>query len=128
MKKLCVMAAALCLYIAAFSQQADWKEMHTFHSVMSKTFHPAEEGNVKPLKENATELVAKAKSWQLSKAPAGYNEKITSPILKKLVDQCNAIDAAVKAKKSDKELTKLITGAHDIFHEIMEKCKVGEKH
>lgn len=128
MKKLFVMAAALFLHIAVFSQQGDWKEMHTFHSVMSKTFHPAEEGNLKPVKENATELVAKAKSWQRSKAPAGYNEKVTSPILKQLVDKCNAIDAAVKAKKSDKELTKLISEAHDIFHEIMEKCKVSEKH
>ncbi|MBR2648674.1 MAG: hypothetical protein IKD55_07525 [Sediminibacterium sp.] len=128
MKKLCVMVAALFLNIASFSQQTDWKEMHAFHSVMSKTFHPAEGGNLKPVKENAIELVTKAKSWQLSKAPVGYNEKVTSPILKQLVEKCNAIDAAVKAKKSDKELTKLITEAHDIFHEIMEKCKVGEKH
>jgi len=128
MKKLFVMAAALILSVAAFSQQADWKEMHAFHGVMSKTFHPAEEGNLKPVKENATELVAKAKSWQASKAPAGYDAKATAPILKQLVEKCNTIDAAVKDKKSDKELTALITGAHDIFHEIMEKCKVGEKH
>jgi hypothetical protein len=45
-----------------------------------------------------------------------------------LVASCEAVEAAVKAKKSDKELTSLITKAHDDFHEIKEKCVVGEKH
>jgi len=38
------------------------------------------------------------------------------------------LENAVKAKKSDKELTTLITATHDVFHEIKEKCKPGEKH
>jgi hypothetical protein len=45
-----------------------------------------------------------------------------------LVTSCEAIEAGVKAKKTDKELTALITKAHDDFHEIKEKCVVGEKH
>ena len=67
MKKLLVWCAALIIGVAASAQdkKQDWKEMHSFHGVMSKTFHPAEEGNVAPLKENATALVQKAKEWQV---------------------------------------------------------------
>jgi hypothetical protein len=127
MKKIILFAAAAMLSLASFAQQAEWKQMTDFHGVMSKTFHPAEEGNLKPTKANAAELVSKAKSWQSSTVPAGYDAKLAAPILKKLVESCSALEAGVKAKKSDKELTTLITAAHENFHEIKEKCVVGTK-
>lgn len=128
MKKLWVLAMAAIFTMSLQAQEASWKQMEDFHAVMSKTFHPAEEGNVKPLKENVANLVAKAKAWEAGAVPAGYDAKITKPILKQLVAKCVAVEAAVKAKKSDKELTSLITATHDVFHEIKEKCKPGEKH
>ena len=40
MKKFFVLAIAAIFSFAATAQQADWKQMHDFHAVMSKTFHP----------------------------------------------------------------------------------------
>lgn len=120
------MVAALLLLSATLSYaqpKGNWKEMHDFHGVMSKTFHPAEENDLAPLKENSGELLTLAKAWQQSKVPQGYNQQVTAPILEKLVQQFVRIQAAVNAKKSDPELKKMITEAHDIFHELMEKCK-----
>jgi hypothetical protein len=128
MKKLLVLAFAAIVSLGAFAQQADWKQMEDFHGVMSKTFHPAEEGNLKPLKANVSDLVAKAKAWESGSVPAGFDAKVAKPILKQLVAKCTAVEAAVKAKKSDKELTTLITATHDVFHELKEKCRPGEKH
>jgi hypothetical protein len=128
MKKIFLFACTALLSLASFAQKADWKQMHEFHGVMAKTFHPAEEGNLKPLKDNIEDLAAKAKAWQNSEVPAGYDAKIAKPILKQLVGNITAVETAIKAKKSDKELTTLITATHDTFHEIMEKCKSGEKH
>ncbi len=128
MKQLFLFAITAFLSVAGIAQQATWKQMEDFHSVMSKTFHPAEEGNLKPTKDNAVTLTAKAKIWESAPVPKGYDAAIAKPILKKLVASCEAIEAGVKAKKSDKELTALITKAHDDFHEIKEKCVVGEKH
>lgn len=128
MKQLFLFAVAAFLSVAGIAQQATWQQMEDFHSVMSKTFHPAEEGNLKPTKDNASTLTAKAKAWLSAPIPKGYDAAIAKPILKKLVTSCEAIEAGVKAKKSDKELTGLITKAHDNFHEIKEKCTVGEKH
>jgi predicted outer membrane protein len=128
MKQLFLFFVAAVLSVTSFAQQAAWKQMEDFHSVMSKTFHPAEEGNLKPTKDNAATLTAKAKAWETAPVPKGYDATIAKPILKKLVASCEAIEAGIKAKKSDKELTALITKAHEDFHEIKEKCVVGEKH
>jgi hypothetical protein len=128
MKKLMFLVSLVIASLTINAQQADWKEMHAFHAVMSKTFHPAEEGNLKPTKDSATVLVAKAKAWQSSTVPQGYNAKVTAPILKQLVAKLTTVKEAVAAKKTDDELKKLMTEAHEIFHEITEKCKTEEKH
>jgi hypothetical protein len=111
-------------------KKAEWKEMKDFHTVMSKTFHPSEENNLKPLREMSKDLVSKAEAWKNSSAPEGYDAKLVSPILNKLLDKCKAIDKAIPAGASDSELKIMITEAHDVFHEIMEKCRpgVGDKH
>jgi hypothetical protein len=128
MKQFILFVFAVFLSLSGIAQKPEWKQMEEFHSVMSKTFHPAEEGNLTPTKENAANLTSKAKAWESAPIPKGYDAAIAKPILKKLVASCEAVEAAVKAKKSDKELTSLITKAHDDFHEIKEKCVVGEKH
>ena len=44
-----------------------------------------------------------------------------SPDSLSVVAKCEEINNAVKDKKSDVELKKLITEGHNIFHEIVEK-------
>ncbi len=107
-----------------FSQQeAKWKEMEDFHAVMSTAFHPAEENNLQPVKEKVGDLVNRAKAWEKSVAPGGFNGSVTKPILKRLVQQCKVIKEAVGKNKTDAELKTMITEAHEIFHEIKEKCQ-----
>ena len=107
----------------SFAQKKEWKEMHAFHAVMSKTFHPAEEGNLQPVKNNATLLLAKAEAWKASTPPAGYDIAVTTPILTKLIENCTAIKDAVNNKQPNEALKTLITQAHETFHQIMEKCR-----
>lgn len=129
MKKKIILSLLFIAFVgqSAFAQQKkDWKEMKAFHGVMSKTFHPSEDGNFKPLKDSAAVLLVKATAWKASTAPEGYNTKLIAPILDKLVQKCTAINAAVKAKKADADLRKLIIDAHNIFHEIVEKCSKEE--
>jgi hypothetical protein len=121
-------AILIMMATLTFAQKVNWKEMHDFHAVIGKTFHPAEENNLKPTKDSAAVLLQKAKLWQASVVPNGYNAAITKPILKQLVASCTAVQKAVQQKKSDAELKTLITKTHDIFHEIMEKCSVNEQH
>lgn len=121
-------ASLIIVQLWAFAAGQPWKELQNFHTVMAKTFHPAEEGNLKPLKENATELVSKAKEWQAAAVPAGYKKEETAKVLTALVAKCTEIEKAVKAKADDKKLTSLITEAHDVFHQIAEKCRENDGH
>lgn len=129
MKKLLVLILALGSIKFSTAQQEKWKEMHDFHEVISATFHPAEENNLAPTRQYASKLVASAKAWKKSKAPAGYDQQTVAPVLDKLVYVTSSVEKAVKEKKSDSELKKLMISAHDTFHEIAEKCrKPEEKH
>ena len=112
--------------VALFAQEqkkARWQEMYDYHEVMSVTFHSAEDGNLAPLKDKSGELLERAEAWKKSPVPPGYKPEVTADVLKRLVVQCKAVNKAVRKGKPDAELTAMITRTHDIFHEIMEKCR-----
>ena len=115
--------AAIFLLIASvlFAQKKEWKQMEDFHTIMAKSYHPVEEGNLQPVKDNVDALVQKAQAWQASAIPSGYNTKQVKPVLDKLVRECQAVKVAVVQNKNNADLKKLITAAHKTFHEIMEK-------
>ena len=125
--KTALIILAFFIFNTSFAQKSEWKELKTFHGVMSKSFHPSEEGNLQPVKDNAADLVAKAKAWQASAIPADYNQTETKKVLAELVTKCQEIEKAVAAKKSDADLKKLIHEAHEIFHQIVEKCHKPEE-
>lgn len=105
-----------------------WAEQKSFHSLMAATFHPAEEGNLKPLKEKADSLYLSAKTWQSAAIPENYKPEETKAALKQLVADCADVSKNVKAGASDEKLTKLITVAHETFHKIAGECKKTDEH
>ena len=125
-----------CLFIASFAmiafgraqEKKTWKEMNDFHTVMSETFHPAEEGHLDPIKKRSQEMVDKAVAWQKSTAPEGYDKTKVDVSLKKLVQGTKELHNLVKAKSSNKMITDKLSSLHDIFHEIMEKCEKEDHH
>jgi phosphomevalonate kinase len=102
--------------------------MDDFHSVMATTFHPAEDGDLQPIRTRSQEMVDKATAWYNSTVPQGYDKKLTTATLKKLVKGTKEIDKMVKANATDKELVNKLTALHDVFHEIMEKCRKEDHH
>ena len=66
MKKIaCLLAVAFVLNASIQAQEKmNWKEMSDFHTVMSETFHPSEEGKLGPIKSRSQEMVDKAIAWQ----------------------------------------------------------------
>ena len=124
MKKIaCLLATAFVLIASVQGQKKEpWKEMSDFHTVMSETFHPAEEGKLGPIKSRSQEMVDKAVAWQKSTAPEGYDKNAVKKLLKKLVDGSKELNKLVKESAADNVLTEKLSGLHDVFHEIMEKA------
>ena len=123
-----ILLALLCAFglNASAQEKNNWKEQEAFHGIMSKTFHPTEEGNFKPLKEKSDSLVIIAKQWKTAKIPAGYKPKETAESIAKLLKQCETVNAAVRSNKDDKTLGALMFEAHETFHYIVGECKTHE--
>jgi hypothetical protein len=107
-------------------EKKSWKELDAFHEVMSKTFHPAEDGKLEPIKARSQEMVDKAIAWQNSKAPAGYDKNAVKSALKKLVAGAKEINKLVKSNATDAVIKEKLSALHDVFHEIVEKCEKEE--
>ena len=119
-------AAALFFNPAQAQKKAKWAEMDAFHEVMSKTFHPAEEGKLDPIRKRSQEMLDKAIAWKNSTAPEGYNQDAVKNTLKKLVRGAKELNKMVQKNETDEELKKELSELHDVFHEIMEKCEKGD--
>ena len=125
---LVVMSAVVFFNPAQAQKKAKWQELDAFHEVMSKTFHPAEEGKLEPIRTRSQEMLDRAVAWKNSTAPEGYDKSAVLQNLKKLVKGSKEINKMVKKNASDKELKEELTELHDVFHEIVEKCEKGEHH
>lgn len=119
----------ILLYVIGFvnpvqsQEKAQWKEMDSFHEVMSKTFHPAEEGKFEPIRTRSAEMLDRATAWEKSTPPAGYNKDAVSKTLKELVKGAGEINKLVGEKATDAIIKEKLSALHDLFHEIMEKCE-----
>jgi hypothetical protein len=124
---LLMMFAAVTLTKPAHAQQkAKWQELDAFHEVMSKTFHPSEEGKLEPIRSRSAEMLDKAIAWKNSTAPEGYDQNAVKKNLKDLVKGAKEINKMVQDKADDASLKEKLSKLHDTFHEIVEKCEKEE--
>jgi hypothetical protein len=100
----------------------EWKELEDFHRVMAETFHPLEEGDLKPIRARAEELAKKASAWAKSTPPKRFAGANVKEKLAKLDADSHALAKLVAANGGDEEIKKALTALHDEFHEIAERC------
>ena len=112
----------MLISLLTFGQKKAWKELDEYHSVMAQTFHPAEEGNLKPVMTRSGELVAKAIALQKATIPTDYQKEGVKQSIELLAKESAALDKLVQEKKPEADIKKAITALHDRFHEVMEKC------
>ncbi len=131
MKKLVLFAFAMTALLFArplsAQEKAKWAEKDAFHEVMSKTFHPVEEGKFEPIKARSAEMLEKAIAWKNSTAPAGYDQQAIKKDLGTLVKGAKKLNKIIKKSATDEEIKAQLTELHNVFHAITEKCD-DEKH
>lgn len=113
--------------VSAQSMSEKWPAIKAFHGVMSQTFHPAEEGNLEPIKKRSQEMVDKAAALSTLEIPKEYKTKNILASIEKLQINTKELHKMVEGKSNDQEIVKKLTLTHDIFHEIMGLCS-SEKH
>ncbi|HSO76738.1 MAG TPA: DUF2911 domain-containing protein [Blastocatellia bacterium] len=112
---------------ASAEDTGKWSELSLFHDVMSQTFHPMEEGELKPIRSRAGEMAEKAKKWADSKPPTIYDNPEIKSNLTKLADESKALAALVSSKAGDTQIKASLTALHDRFHAIVGLCRDAKK-
>ena len=113
--------------VAAQSLTEKWPQIKAYHEVMSKTFHPAEEGNLEPIRKDAESLLEKANALTVENMPAEFRSPKLIETLIVLKKETKVVTELVKQKASDDEITKALTKLHDIFHQIVGLCQPEKK-
>lgn len=131
MKKIKLIALFAFIFItnnlSAQSTFEKWPAIKTFHGVMSQTFHPAEEGNLEPIKTRSEEMVQKANALSTAEIPAEFKTTAILGSIENLQKDSKVLHQMVLDKVTNEELTKKLSALHDVFHEIVGLCS-AEKH
>lgn len=105
-----------------------WPAVKDFHTVIAATFHPAEEGNLEPVKARSQELFTKADALLKTDVPAEFRTKAILDAADRLRTQAERLNRYVQAKRPDAEIMKELTSLHDTFHEIVGMCTNNKEH
>ncbi len=131
MKKVVILMCALFCSLASFSQPKfeNWPEMRTFRNILSETFHPAEEGDMTPIKTRSHELFANAKLVNVSPIPEANDNEEMRTYLKRLQKETDKLNAIIVRQEQSSTIMKQFAQVHDTFHEIAGMYKeTGKKH
>jgi hypothetical protein len=104
-----------------------WPEMDAFHDVMSQTLHPAEAGDLAPIRKRAAEVAQKASAWAESQAPKIYATEVIKEKVGRIAVESKALADLIERKGSDEEVKKSATALHKLFHEISNACRAEQE-
>jgi hypothetical protein len=124
---LLVVSLATAFTARAQSKFDAWPEIKEFHKVMSETFHPSEEGNLKPIRTRSAEMVQQAEKLAASKIPAEFDKAAIREAIAKLVSDSKKLHDMITKNATDVEVTAALSALHDTFHTIVEKCNHSEE-
>jgi hypothetical protein len=114
--------------MTAFAEDSDrWNELSAFHDVMSATFHPMEEGDLKPIRARAAEMADKAKQWDDSTPPKIYARPEIKRNVAKLAQESKALAGLVARNAGDAQIKESLSALHDRYHEIAGQCRDAKK-
>lgn len=129
-----LMKKLLLLIIIFFGNQTTnaqsivkWVALSEYHELLSKTFHPTEEGNFGPIKEFSKELNSKAEALDVVTIPQEYKNQKTETTLTLLKKQTKLVNDLIQNKAPNVEIMRAFQDLHDIFHQIVMLCNPNNK-
>lgn len=133
---LVVGAAVLALASPVYAQdhaahhaaRSGWKELDAYHDLMAATWHPAQKDDLKPARAKADSLVAAAKAWSDSKAPAACDTKPIKDAIAEVLAGSTKVLHLVHGNAADAELKTAMHDVHEKFEVVEKGCKPGKAH
>jgi hypothetical protein len=124
-----IFAIAVFFAINTVSAQAitdKWKQMKDYHELLSKTFHPAEEGNLNPIKVSSEDLVARAELLDVTTMPQELRAPKLDENIALLKMQTKKVSELITNKAPNAEIMRAFENLHDIFHRIIKMSELRD--
>jgi len=100
-----------------------WPQIKAYHELMTKTYHPAESGDLEPIRTHSELLVQKAEALTVENMPKEFRNPKTIETLLVLKKQTKVVNDLVLEQAADHEITKALSALHDTFHKIVTMCQ-----
>jgi hypothetical protein len=97
--------------------------MHYYNELLSKTFHPAEEGNLNPIKVSSEDLVARAELLDIETIPQDLRTAKLDENIRILKKQTKVVNLLIASKAPNAEIMRAFQNLYDIFHTIVQMCE-----
>lgn len=127
MKRILLFIALASFSLTANSQanktMNSWAELNNFHKVMSETYQPSKDGNLKAIKAEYKQLMELAVALHQSKAPSGIDAAKMSDATTRLAVACKELFGLIELNESDESITKKLGETNTIFTEIARMCE-----
>jgi hypothetical protein len=122
MKQTILTVAMILCCAATFAEGAmdKWPALKSFHEVIAATFHPSMEGNLKPVKEKADELVDRASALSTAPMPQEYNNEKVKMAIAKLQIETKELKTMVSKNEADAAIKTKLSAVHHCFHKIVD--------
>lgn len=99
-----------------------WDAMkEEYHHMMAFTFHPAEDGDLAPIKKDHAAMAEKAKEFAAMGIPEAHAGKGLDELVKKLQADSQALSDLINKGAGDEEIKTALFALHDVYHSIEEK-------
>lgn len=91
-----------------------------YHHFMAFTFHPAEDGDLAPIKKDHDAMAAKAKEFAGLAIPGELAGKGLDERVQRLAKETEALSALIESGAGDEEIKTALFGLHDVYHGVEE--------
>jgi hypothetical protein len=106
----------------AQSASTKWSQLHEYHELLSKTFHPAENGNLNAIKNAHDYLVQRSEALDVTMMPSELKSETLIAQVGVLKKMTKKLSELITNKAPDVEIMRTFQNVHDIFHKIEKEC------
>ena len=106
-------------------RKSGWNELDGFHALMMGAWHPVQQGDLKPARLAAPQLLAAALKWRSSKGPAACDTPKAREGFPLLIESLRSYADAAKREASNDAVEVTLKASHQAFEAIAMPCMMA---
>lgn len=111
--------------MGAMDMKSGWNELDGFHALMMGAWHPVQQGDLKPARTAAPQLLAAALKWRASKGPAACDTPKAREAFPQLIESLRSYADAAKRDASNDAIEVTLKASHQAFEAIAMPCMMA---